>query len=114
MEMHRNVYVGVLAILLGLIVIIFPLISVATLSILSGIGIIFLGIWLLFQGYKNWGKNLAAGVASLILAFFAFAIGIVFLGRYTCTELCNIPSIIYCGLFPDNNRFNRPIFRKRS
>jgi membrane protein HdeD len=99
MEMHRNVYVGVLAILLGLIVIIFPLISVATLSILSGIGIIFLGIWLLFQGYKNWGKNLAAGIASLILAFFAFAIGIVFIGDIPALSFVTFLALYIVGFF---------------
>ena len=43
MNVERDVYLGILAIILGAIVITFPLISVFTLSLLVGIGIIFLG-----------------------------------------------------------------------
>ncbi|MGZ7210442.1 MAG: DUF308 domain-containing protein, partial [Methanobacterium sp.] len=45
----RNVLLGILAILLGLIVIAFPLISVFVLSSVVGIGLIFIGVWLLAQ-----------------------------------------------------------------
>jgi uncharacterized membrane protein len=50
MAESRNVFVGILAILLGLIIIVFPLISVFTFSAIAGIGMIFLGIWLIFDG----------------------------------------------------------------
>lgn len=75
----RSVIIGVLAIILGLVAIIFPLISVTTFSVLAGLGVIFLGIWLIFQAYKNLNKSLAAVVANLIFAFFAIAFGIVFI-----------------------------------
>ncbi|MCE5213537.1 MAG: DUF308 domain-containing protein [Methanobacterium sp.] len=99
MDMHKNVFVGVLAILLGLIVIIFPLISVFTLSVIAGVGMIFLGIWLIFQGYKNWSKNLAAGVASLILAFFAIALGIVFVADIAALSFLTFLALYIVGFF---------------
>ncbi len=99
MDMQRNVFIGVLAIILGLIVIIFPLISVFTLSVIAGIGIIFLGIWLIFQGYKNWSKNLAAGIASLILAFFAIALGIVFVADIAMLSFLTFLALYIVGFF---------------
>lgn len=99
MNMQRNVFLGVIAILLGLIIIIFPLISVFTLSILFGLGIIFIGIWLLFQSYKNWGKNLAASIASLILVFFALALGIVFIADVAALSFITFLALYIVGFF---------------
>ncbi len=99
MNLQRNVFIGILAILLGLIVIIFPLVSDYTLSLLAGLGIIFLGFWLIFQGYKSWSKNLAAGVASLILAFFAIALGIVFIGNIAALSFITFLAIYIVGFF---------------
>ena len=48
MEEGRNVMIGILGILLGLIVIVFPLISVFTVNAIAGIGLVFVGIWILF------------------------------------------------------------------
>lgn len=99
MNDQRNVFLGILAIILGLIVIAFPLISVSTFSVLAGLGIIFLGIWLLIQSYKVWGKNLAAGIADLILAFFAFAFGIVFIGNITALSFITFLALYIVGFF---------------
>ncbi len=97
--MDKNSYIGILAILLGLIVIIFPLVSIATISVLAGLGIIFLGIWLLFKSYKSWGKNMAAGIASLILAFFAIALGIVFIGNIEALSFLTFLAVYIVGFF---------------
>ena len=99
MNLQRNAFVGILAIILGLIVIIFPLVSDYTLSIIAGIGIIFLGFWLLYQSYKAWGKNLAAGIAALIVAFFAIALGIVFIGNVSALSFITFLAIYIVGLF---------------
>jgi uncharacterized membrane protein HdeD (DUF308 family) len=96
---QKNVFLGILAILLGLIVIIFPLVSDYTLSILAGLGIIFLGFWLIFQAYKSWNKNLAACIASLILAFFAIAMGIVFIGNIAALSFITFLAVYIVGIF---------------
>jgi membrane protein HdeD len=95
----RNIFVGILAILLGLFVIIFPLISVSTFSVLTGIGIIFLGIWLLIQSFKVWRENLAAGIADLILGFFALCFGIVFIGNIAALSFLTFLALYIVGFF---------------
>ena len=97
----RNVFVGVLAIVLGLIVIMFPLVSVATFSVLIGLGIIFLGLWLLFQGIQVWGKNMAAGIADFILAIFAVGYGIILVGNIKGLEFLVFLALYIVGLFSD-------------
>ncbi len=95
----KNVFIGILAIILGLIVIFFPIVSVATFSVLVGIGIIFLGIWLLLQGFKVWGKNLAAGIADIILALFAIGYGLIFLGNIKGLEFLTFLALYVVGFF---------------
>ena len=49
----NNVLLGILAIILGILVMVFPLFSVFTASVLAGFAIIFLGIWLLVTKFRN-------------------------------------------------------------
>jgi uncharacterized membrane protein HdeD (DUF308 family) len=99
MAESRNVFVGILAILLGLIIIVFPLISVFTFSAIAGIGMIFLGIWLILHGFKIWEKNLAAGIADLLLAVFAIMLGIVFIGDIKAFEFFTFIALYIVGFF---------------
>ncbi len=99
MDFERNVFIGILAIILGFILIAFPLISIFTFSVLLGIGIIFLGIWLLIQAYNVWSKNLAAAIADLILAFFAILFGIVFTGNITALSFLTFLALYIVGFF---------------
>ena len=95
----RNVFVGIMAIILGLIVITFPLVSVVTFSVLSGIGIIAISIWLFIQSFKVWGKSLAAGIADMLLAFFALEFGIVFIGDIKGLEFFTFLALYIVGFF---------------
>jgi uncharacterized membrane protein HdeD (DUF308 family) len=97
MNETKNVFVGILAIILGLIVIVFPLISVFTFSAIAGVGIIFLGIWILAQSFKT--ENLAAGIADLIMAIFAIVLGIVFIGDIKAFEFFSSLALYIVGLF---------------
>lgn len=97
--LEKNSLIGILAIVLGIIVIIFPLVSDVLLSVLLGLGIIFLGFWLIYQGYKAWSKNMVAGIASLILAFFAIALGIVFLGNVEALSFITFLAVYIVGFF---------------
>lgn len=93
----KNVFVGILAVILGLIVILFPLISVSTFSVIAGVGIIFLGIWILAQSFK--AKSLAAGIADLIIAIFAIMLGIVFIGDIKAFAFFSSLALYIVGLF---------------
>ncbi len=99
MAESKNVFIGILAIILGLIIIMFPLISVFTVSDIVGIGIIFLGIWLILHGFKIWEKNLAGAVADLILAVFAIIFGIVFIGDIKAFEFFTFIALYIVGFF---------------
>jgi membrane protein HdeD len=99
MNEGKNTLIGILAIILGLIVIVFPLVSVLTFSVLMGLGIIFLGIWFFTQSFHVWEKNLAAGIADLLLGIIAILFGIVFLGDVRAFEFLTFLAIYIVGLF---------------
>lgn len=99
MNEGKNTLIGILAIILGLIVIVFPLVSVLTFSVLMGLGIIFLGIWFFSQSFHVWEKNLAAGIADLLLGIIAVLFGIVFLGDVRAFEFLTFLALYIVGLF---------------
>jgi uncharacterized membrane protein HdeD (DUF308 family) len=94
---ERNVLIGILGILLGLIVIIFPLISIFAINTIAGIGIIFVGIWILLKSLKN--ESFAAGIAGLIIAIFAIMLGIVFIGDIKAFEFFTFIALYIVGFF---------------
>ncbi|MGC9517945.1 MAG: DUF308 domain-containing protein [Methanomicrobiales archaeon] len=81
MAENRNVLLGILFIILGILVIAFPLISVFTVSVLAGFAILFLGIWFLAHSFDVWHENKAAGVLNLLLAVLAIIVGIGMFGN---------------------------------
>ncbi|AXV38637.1 MAG: hypothetical protein CIT01_10670 [Methanobacterium sp. BRmetb2] len=81
MAENRNVLLGILFIILGILVIAFPLISVFTVSVLAGFAILFLGIWFLAHSFDTWHKSKAASIVNLLLAIFAIIIGIGMFGN---------------------------------
>jgi membrane protein HdeD len=97
MDNGRNVLFGILGILMGLIVIVFPLISIFTVNAIAGIGIIFVGIWIMIKSLKN--DSLAAGVAGLIIAVFAIMMGIVFVGDIKAFEFFTFIALYVVGFF---------------
>ncbi|MBI5458477.1 DUF308 domain-containing protein [Methanobacterium sp.] len=99
MNEGKNTLIGILAIILGLVVIAFPLVSVLTFSVLMGLGIIFLGIWFLVQSFHIWEKNLAAGIADLLLGIIAILFGIVFLGDVPAFEFLTFLGLYIVGIF---------------
>jgi membrane protein HdeD len=97
MEEGRNLMLGILGILLGIIVIVFPLISIFTVNAIAGIGIIFIGIWIIVKSLKN--DSLAAGVAGLIVAVFAIMMGIVFIGDIKAFQFFSFIALYIVGFF---------------
>ena len=64
---------------------------------IAGIGIIFVGIWILIKSLKN--DSLAAGVAGLIVAVFAIMMGIVFIGDIKAFEFFTFIALYVVGFF---------------
>ena len=77
----NNVLLGILAIILGILVMAFPLFSVFTASVLAGFAIIFLGIWLLVQSFGIWTVSKGASIAYLIIGLLAIIVGIGLFGN---------------------------------
>ena len=99
MEEGRNVLLGILAIILGIIVIAFPLFSVFTASVLAGFAIIFLGIWLLAQSFGIWGKSKASSIAFLILGLIAIVGGIGLFGSILAFSFLASIWLYFAGFF---------------
>jgi uncharacterized membrane protein HdeD (DUF308 family) len=97
MNDKNNILIGILAVVLGLIVIFFPLISVFTINEIAGIGIIFLGIWFIAQSFKT--GSFAAGVAGLLLGLFAFILGIVFIKDIKALQFFTFLALYIVGFF---------------
>lgn len=77
----RNVLLGIVAIILGLIVMAFPLLGVFTASAIAGIGIMALGIWLFIQSFELWSSSKAGSIALLILGIIALMLGLALFGH---------------------------------
>lgn len=93
-----KVLTGILAIILGLLVIAFPLFSVFTLSVITGIGIIFVGIWLLATSFDLWTTSKGISVVALILGILGIIVGIGFLGKILAFSIL-FGMLIYIGGF---------------
>lgn len=78
---ERNMLLGILAIILGILVIAFPLISIFTASVLAGLGILFLGIWLFVKSFDSWTINKGISIMQLILGILAIIVGIGLFGH---------------------------------
>jgi len=66
-------------IILGLIVLAFPLLGVIPLSILTGFSVLFLGIGLLLTGISFIGENAVMGIIDVILGILALILGLGFI-----------------------------------
>ncbi len=89
---------GIIAIILGIVVIAFPSISIFTFSVLAGIGILILGIWFLLKTFRVWEDSKAASIAYLILGLIAIVAGIGMMGNiYAFSFLASF--IIYLAGF---------------
>lgn len=95
----HNVLTGILAIIFGLLIVAFPLISVATLSILTGLGIILIGIWLLGIAYETWNVSKGTSIAALILGIIGIIVGIGLFGNILAFSILTGMVIYIGGLF---------------
>lgn len=91
-----NVLTGILAIILGILIMAFPLFSVFTLSILTGFGLILIGIWLLSISFESWSNNKGMSIAALILGIIGIIVGIGLFGSILAFSIL-IGLVIYIG-----------------
>jgi len=72
------------------------LISVLVLSSIVGIGLIFIGVWLLAQSFEIWSSNKGVSIAALILGILGIIVGIGLFGKIVAFSIL-VGLIIYIG-----------------
>ena len=72
----RNMFAGALAIILGLIVIAFPFLTAATVSIFAGVVVLLIAIWLIIVGISELEVSRTTGALNVILGIIALIIAI--------------------------------------
>jgi membrane protein HdeD len=95
----RNMLTGILAIILGLLVIAFPVIGVWTISVIAGFSIIILGIWLIIQAFELRSAGKAAGIANVILGVIAIIIGLGLFGNILAFSFLASFFFYFAGFF---------------
>jgi uncharacterized membrane protein HdeD (DUF308 family) len=70
---------ALLLIILGIIVLAFPLLGVLPFSILTGFGVLLLGIGLILAGYVDIKTSKALGIIEIILGVLAIILGVGFI-----------------------------------
>ncbi|MEM4525811.1 MAG: DUF308 domain-containing protein [Methanothermobacter sp.] len=74
---------GLVTLILGVLILIFPLASIFTLSVLSGVAILFIGLWLFILGARTWSISRGPGILYLILGIFGIILAIAIIGNIT-------------------------------
>ncbi|CDG64489.1 MAG: rane protein HdeD [Methanobacterium sp.] len=72
----KNAVLGILAIILGLIVLAFPLAGLVAASVLTGFVLLMIAVWLLIVGGAQLEVSKKAGIMNLILGIIVLIIGI--------------------------------------
>jgi membrane protein HdeD len=76
--MQKNV-TALILIILGLIVIAFPLLGLVPIAVISGFIVLFLGIGLLIGGIMEMGESAGLGILEIILGIIALILGVGFI-----------------------------------
>ena len=71
----RNSIMGVLAIILGILIMVFPVVGVVAASFVAGFAVIMLAIWFLIAGVSELQVSRLVGVLLVILGIIALIIG---------------------------------------
>lgn len=72
----RNWVAGALAIILGLVVIAFPLLTTVTVSLFAGLLVLMIAIWLFIVGISEFEISKTSSILNLILGIIALIFGI--------------------------------------
>jgi uncharacterized membrane protein HdeD (DUF308 family) len=88
---------GVLAIILGILVMVFPFVSIDLLSFAMGIAVLALGIYWIVKGIGEWKENKAITIFYIILGIFAILFGLVLTGNLPAFEIIVSMSLYILG-----------------
>ena len=90
---------AIILIILGLIVLAFPLLGVIPFSVLTGVAVLFLGLGLLFMGAGSMGESAVMGIVELILGFLALILGLGFVFNPALFSFVAALFVFIAGIF---------------
>ena len=85
--MENKIILGILAIIFGILILIFPFVSLFAVSVITGIGILILGIYFLIAGVSSWSFTKVGSIVYVIIGFLGMLSGIMVLGNPTLFAL---------------------------
>jgi len=90
---------AIILIILGLIVLAFPLIGLVPAAVLTGFLVLIFGLGLLFGGIAEMGESAGLGILEIILGIIAFILGIGFIFNSALFSFAVAWIVIIVGLF---------------
>ena len=94
----KSILVGLIAIILGILIMVFPYIAGATVSVIAGISIIVLGLWMVFAGALH-ASSMGAGLLWVLIGIIGIVIGILFLGNVTAVAFLLVLWVFLVGIW---------------
>ena len=97
--MDRKNGSALILIVLGLIIIAFPVLGVVPFSVLTGLAVLFLGVGLITAGLTTLDENMAMGIVELTLGVLAIILGIGFIFNPSFFSIVAAIFVFIAGLF---------------
>ncbi len=97
--MDRKNGSALILIVLGLIIIAFPVLGIVPFSVLTGLAVLFLGVGLITAGLTTLDENRAMGIVELTLGVLAIILGIGFIFNPSLFSIVAAVFVFIAGLF---------------
>ncbi|MGB8232848.1 MAG: DUF308 domain-containing protein [Methanobacterium sp.] len=97
--MDRKNGSALILIVLGLIIIAFPVLGVVPFSVLTGLAVLFLGVGLITAGLTTLDENMAMGIVELTLGILAIILGIGFIFNPSFFSIVAAAFVFIAGIF---------------
>ena len=97
--MDRKIGSALILIVLGLIIIAFPVLGIIPFSVLTGLAVLFLGVGLITAGLTTLDENMAMGIVELTLGVLAIILGIGFIFNPSLFSIVAAVFVFIAGLF---------------
>ena len=97
--MDRKIGSALILIVLGLIIIAFPVLGIIPFSVLTGLAVLFLGVGLITAGLTTLDENRAMGIVELTLGVLAIILGIGFIFNPSLFSIVAAVFVFIAGLF---------------
>jgi uncharacterized membrane protein HdeD (DUF308 family) len=97
--MEQKIGSGLILIVLGLVIIAFPLLGVIPFSVLTGLAVLFLGVGLITAGITTLAESRAMGIVELTLGVLAIILGIGFVFNPSLFSVVAAIFVFIAGLF---------------